>query len=205
MTKKGKARLIIGIFAASAAAWSAGTATVPVVGPVLADTPGLTFLSIGMAYALSALYDKSISTAGLMAFSTVVLGAILGNLGLKIAASLLSIFGSGVNATITAILHTAIGLVICEIYDEGKNLDDISISDFRERIKSKKREAEEEKKRYDEAFAALSPEKQERVKELQERLKELQKRSKKENISDSEFDEINNEISNIFGFDFHND
>ena len=59
MTRTGKARLIIGTFAALAAAWSATTAAIPVAGPLLADTAGLTLLTVAMAYSLAALYEKN--------------------------------------------------------------------------------------------------------------------------------------------------
>lgn len=58
MKRKYKAAIIIGTFSMAAAAWSAATAAIPVAGPVLADTAGLTLISIGLAYSLSALYDK---------------------------------------------------------------------------------------------------------------------------------------------------
>lgn len=49
MSRKVKARLNIGVFAAAAMGWSGATAYIPVVGPALADTAGLTLISIGMA------------------------------------------------------------------------------------------------------------------------------------------------------------
>jgi hypothetical protein len=59
--------LIIGTFASLAAAWSAVTAVIPVAGPVLADTAGLTVLTIGMAYSLAVLYEV-IAQPGMAAF-----------------------------------------------------------------------------------------------------------------------------------------
>ena len=55
---KAKKRLIIGVFSSVAAVWSGATAAVPVVGPLLADTAGLTVLTTAMAYSLSILYNK---------------------------------------------------------------------------------------------------------------------------------------------------
>lgn len=195
MTKKGKARIVIGVFAGAAMAWSAATAYIPVLGPALADTAGLTLISVGMAYALATLYGKDLDTAKLTAFFTVVLGAIGGNLGLKMFFSLVPFFGSAVNASITGILHTAIGLVICEIFEEGKNLTDISGEEFKSMIERKKTEAEDEKKRYEEVFNSLTPNERKKVKDLQKRLKN-------NNISDSEWNQINKEIESIFGFAF---
>ena len=130
MNKKYKAAIIIGTFSTAAAAWSAATAAVPVIGPLLADTAGLTLITVALAYSLSALYGKNMDTASLTAFSAVVLGAIAGNLALKTGASLIPIFGSYFNAATTATLHAAIGWGIYKIYEDGTDLKDISKAYF---------------------------------------------------------------------------
>ena len=189
MTRKAKATLVIGICASAAAAWSAGTAAIPVAGPLLADTAGLTAISVAMAYLLCVVYDKSVDVAYLASFATIVIGRILGEVGLKILASFVPFFGSYVNAGITAVLHTAIGLVICELFEEGRDLNSISRKEFSSKVKDKKAEAETERNRYDEMFKSLSPTDQKRIMELQatklkDSVTELKKDiSKKKDIS----------------------
>ncbi|MDR2728382.1 MAG: hypothetical protein LBB56_04560 [Chitinispirillales bacterium] len=185
---KWESRIAIGIFSTAAATWSAATAAVPVVGPVLADTAGLTLISIGMAYSLSAIYKKNIATGSLAAFTTVVLGAVFGTAGLKAAASLIPIFGSGVNAAITATLHAATGWAICKVYDSGGELSDITIKD----IKACKNKAKEELANYQKAFNNLSPQHQNEINELQKKLRN-------KDLSAAERDRIDRRIYEIFG------
>ena len=83
MNKKYKAAIIIGTFSTAAAAWSAATAAVPVIGPLLADTAGLTLITVALAYSLSALYGKNMDTASLNSFFRRCPGSYRGKSGTK--------------------------------------------------------------------------------------------------------------------------
>ena len=191
MKRKYKAAIIIGTFSMAAAAWSAATAAIPVAGPVLADTAGLTLISIGLAYSLSALYDKSMDTASLMAFSSVVLGAVMGNWALKVGASLIPILGSFFNSATTATLHAAIGWGIYKIYEDGKELKDISKKEFRQYMENSKSEAEESIEWYKEMCNKLSE-------EDKKMLKTLQKKLKSKVLSAEERDHITRQLEVLF-------
>lgn len=191
MEKKYKAAIIIGTFSTAAAAWSAATAAIPIMGPVLADTAGLTLITIGLAYSLSALYGKNMDTASLTAFASVVLGAIMGNLALKAGASLIPVFGSYFNATTTATLHAAIGWGIYKIYEEDKDLKDISKKDFRKYMERSKAEAEENIEWYHEMCSKLSEEDRKTLKVLQKKLTD-------KNLSIRERENIDNQLEALF-------
>ena len=195
MTTRGKASLIIGVYATAAIAWSGATAYIPIVGPGLFDTAGLTIISIAMAYSLAALYRIDLDTATIAAFGTCVLGAVFGNVGLKMLAGLVPILGSFVNAGITGTLHTAIGLGLCKIFESGRDLNTVSPKEFRRIIKSCEEEVEAEEKRYNAAYDKLS-------KRDQERIKALQRQLKRRDLSNSDRDRIQNEVGSIFGFSF---
>lgn len=191
MNKKYKAAIIIGTFSTAAAAWSAATAAVPVIGPLLADTTGLTLITIALAYSLSALYGKNLDTASLTAFAAVVLGAIAGNLALKAGASLIPIFGSYFNAATTATLHAAIGWGIYKIYEDGKDLKDISKTDFQKYMERSKTEAEASIRWYEEIYSKLSD-------EDKKTLKALQRKLKNKNLSMEERDNIDRQVEALF-------
>lgn len=186
-----KKRLVIGSFATAAALWSGFTAAIPVAGPVLADTAGLTALTASMAYTISILYGKKADTATLAAFSAVALGFILGNLLLKVGASLIPIFGSYYNAGSTFVLHAATGWALCEIYDSGKDPSDFSKQELKELMKKNRRKAEEEKESWERAMDKLPSSDRSRIKNLMKQLKE-------KSLSDDKKTEIVKEISDIF-------
>ena len=191
MTRTGKARLIIGTFASLAAAWSAVTAAIPVIGPLLADTAGLTLLTVAMAYSLAALYDKNMDSASLGAFGAVAVGFIAGQLALKVGASAIPIFGSYFNASVTAILHGAIGWALCEIFESGKTPGDYSKEELKEIFNRNKDKAKQEKEKYDRAMESLPPDARQKVKDLQKQIKDR-------NLSDSERNELMGQITSIF-------
>ncbi len=195
MTTRGKANLIIGVYAAAAIAWSSATAYIPIVGPGLFDTVGLTVISIAMAYSLAALYRVDMDMAAIAAFGTCVLGAVFGNVGLKILAGLVPVYGSFVNGGITGTLHTAIGLGLCKIFESGRELSGVSPRELRRMIKNCEEEAKAEKERYDAAYSRL-PE------ESRRRIRELQKQLKRKDLTCAERDRIQNEVGSIFGFSF---
>lgn len=195
MSKRKKAYLIIGAYAAAAITWSGATAYIPVAGPLLADSAGLTLISILMAYSLAALYRIDVDIASLTAFATCVLGAIFGNVALKMLASLVPVFGSFVNAAITGTLHTTIGLGICKLYEEGRDLKTVSAREFRHILESCEEEAKTAQSEYDRAFASLS-------RADKERVRDLQKQMNHKDMTDSERDRIQAELGSIFGFSF---
>ena len=188
---KAKKRLIIGGFASVAATWSGATACIPVVGPVLADTAGLTVLTTAMAYSLSILYNKQIGIASLAAFASVAVGAALGQLALKAGASLIPIFGSYFNASVTFVLHAATGWALCEIFDSGRNLESISSEEIRMIIRRNREKAKEEKARFDSAMNQLSSTDREEVKRL---MKQMDNKE----LSEYQHTEIMNKIIAIF-------
>ena len=191
LSKKGKARLIIGTFASLAAAWSAVTAIIPIIGPLLADTAGLTLLTIGMAYSLAVLYDKSLDSASLAAFASVAIGFIAGQLALKMGASLIPIFSSYFNASVTFVLHGAIGWGLCEIFEKGKVPGDFSKEELKQIFRSNKDKAKEEKERYEKAMNALPSDGTRKVKSLRRKLCDR-------NLSNEERDAIVEQIADVF-------
>lgn len=188
---KAKKRLIIGSFATVAAGWSGATALIPVAGPLLADTAGLTVLTTAMAYSLAILYDKHVSVATLAAFSTVAISAVLGQLALKAGASLIPIWGSYFNATVTFILHAATGWALCEIFETGKDIDTITVAEMKALIAKNKSKAEAEKIKFDKAMNQLP------VTDRNE-IGKLMKQMKNKKLSVSEQTEIMNRIISIF-------
>lgn len=188
---KAKKRLVIGSFASVAAGWSGATALIPVAGPFLADTAGLTVLTTAMAYSLSILYDKHVSIATLAAFSTVAISAALGQLALKVGASLIPIWGSFFNASVTFILHAATGWGLCEIFESGRNIDTITVAEMKDIIAKNKSKAEDEKERFDRAMNQLPA-------NDKNEIKKLMKKMKNKELSESEQIEIMNKIISIF-------
>lgn len=188
---KAKKRLIIGAFASVAAGWSGATALIPITGPLLADTAGLTILTTAMAYSLSILYNKQIGIASLAAFASVAIGATLGQLALKVGASLLPIFGSYFNASVTFILHASIGWTLCEIFDSGRNLDEISSVEIKEIIRRNKEKSEKEKEKFDSAMNQISYSDKQEVQQLMKKLK-----NKK--LTEYQYSQIMNDIIAIF-------
>lgn len=78
LTQKSRANIIIHSYAVGAATWSALTAAIPVVGPGLGDTAGLTAITIAMTYSLAALFGKKLEEGAMWSFGAVVLGAVFG-------------------------------------------------------------------------------------------------------------------------------
>lgn len=191
MSRKEAAAIIIGSFASLAAAWSASTAAVPVVGPLLGDTTGLTILTVAMAGSLCALYRRDANTASLMSFGSFAFGFIAGNLALKIGASFIPIFGSWFNATTTFVLHAATGWALVEVLEAGKSIDDLSASEWDNLFKKNKGKAKDEKKKYEAALSKLPRDAQEQVKNLRKKLSD-------KGLSDSERDVIVKKIADIF-------
>ncbi len=140
---------------------------------------------------MSALYGKNLDTASLTAFAAVVLGAIAGNLALKAGASLIPIFGSYFNAATTATLHAAIGWGIYKIYEDGKDLKDISKTDFQKCMERSKTEAEASIRWYEEIYSKLSD-------EDKKTLKALQRKLKNKNLSMEERDNIDRQVEALF-------
>ena len=189
--RKSTAAIIIGTFASLAAAWSGATAYIPVAGPLLADTAGLTLLTVAMAYSLSALYKRDMTTASLTAFGSVAVGFIAGSLVLRVGASLIPIWGSGVNATTTFVLHAAIGWALVEVFEAGKSIDDLSASEWMELFKNNKEKAKREKEKYEAALEKLPD-------SVASKVESLKKKLGNRRLSDFERDEIIRKIVAIF-------
>lgn len=192
---KAKKRLIIGSFATVAAGWSGATALIPVAGPLLADTAGLTVLTTAMAYSLSILYNKHVSIATLAAFSTVAISAVLGQLALKAGASLIPVWGSYFNATVTFILHAATGWALCEIFETGKDIDTITVAEMKALIAKNKSKAEDEKKRFDRAMDQLPVNDRSEIRKL---MKQMKNKELSASEQTSEQTEIMNRIISVF-------
>jgi uncharacterized protein (DUF697 family) len=184
-----KANLLIHTCAVGAAAWSAAWAYFPVVGPVLADTIGLTAITAAMAYGLAALFDKRLEVGVVWAFVAVVLGGIFGLSLLKAAWSLVPIYGSAVNATITFGLHEATGWGLYLIFDEGGNLPKTR-AEWKKMMERGKVRASREKKNYDAMMSKLPPDERAKVEELEKKLAQ-------KNISEKQITAILQEIEAI--------
>lgn len=169
LTKVQKGNIIIHSFSAGAAAWSAATAMIPVAGPLLADTAGLTAVTVAMTYSVARLFKKSLETSAVWAFGAVVLGTVFGTSLLKAAASLVPGFGSAVNATITFGLHEATGWGLYLIFDEGGDLP-ITRAAFTKMKARGQTEAAKRKEEYDEMIGKLSTEDRRMVEELQKKI-----------------------------------
>lgn len=167
-----KKLVTIGTFATVAAGWSAATAAIPVVGPLLADTAGLTLLTMAMAYSLTLLYGKSPETGTLAAFALVAIGAVIGQLALKVGASLIPVFGSYYNAASTFVIHAATGWALCEIYDSGRDPSNLSRQEILDLIKRNFDKAETENDKFEAMHKNLSESKKAKVKSLRKKLKD---------------------------------
>jgi len=186
-----KVNIIIHSFAAAAAAWSGAWAMAPVVGPVLADTVGLTFITVAMAGSLSALFGKNLDQANLWSFGSVALGWAAGNAILKAAWSLIPIYGSAVNATITFGLHEAIGWGLYLIFEEGGDPTKMSLNEIKDYVTRGKEEANKQREKYDALRSKLSPSDRKEVEGLEKKLADRE-------LSQSEQDDILKRIENIF-------
>lgn len=190
LDKTAKGHIIIHSFAVAAAVWSGAWALVPVAGPVLADTAGLTAITVAMTYSLARLFGKEIEESGIWTFASVVLGFALGNSLLKAAASLIPVFGSAVNATITLALHEAIGWGLFLIFEEGGDPTRLSKEELKSYVDKGKSKAEKEKENYELMMSKLPLQERQRVEELQKKLGN-------KNVSVSEKEKIMGEIETI--------
>lgn len=170
LTTKQKGALIIHSFATGAAAWSAATAFIPVAGPLLADTAGLTAITIAMTYSLASLFGKKLEEGAMWSFGAVVIGVVFGTTLLKAAVSLIPIFGSGVNATITFTLHEATGWALFMIFEAGKDPTKMSGEELSEYIERGKERAAKEKAEYIKMMENLPPNIQAEVERLQKQM-----------------------------------
>ena len=113
--------VIIGAFSLLAAAWAATTAVVPIIGPALAETAGLTLLTVAMAYSLCAISGQNYVAEHVMSFAPVALSFITANLALKALASLFPVFGSYYSAFSTFAIQAALGWGIVKLLEAGDN------------------------------------------------------------------------------------
>jgi uncharacterized protein (DUF697 family) len=191
LSRTAKAHIIIHSFATAAATFSAAFALVPVAGPLLLDTAGLTALTVGMTYALASLFGKRLEEGAMWAFGTVALGFAAGNAVFKAAASLIPIYGSAVNATTTFVLHEATGWGLFLIFESGLDPTKMSKKEIKKFVELGKDKARTEKAKYDAILAKLPENARIEVERLQKRLGD-------KNLSDTQRQNIIDRISKIF-------
>lgn len=109
---------------------------------------------------------------------------------LKSAASLVPIFGSGVNAAITFGVHEATGWGLYLIFDAGGDPTKMSKEELKAYIKKGKEMAKVEKKKYDEVMSKLPPDTRAEVEALQKKLGD-------KNLSDTEMQSIMSKIDEL--------
>ena len=190
MDRKSKANIIIHSYAVGAATWSALTAAIPIIGPGLGDTAGLTAITIAMTYSLAALFGKKFEEGVMWAFGTVVLGTVFGVSLLRAAISIFPGVGSVANATITFSLHEAIGWGLYLIFESGGDLP-TSVKELKAYIKRGKVKAKEEKENYERMMSTLPP-------DIRDKVERLQKKLADKHLSDSDREKIMEEIDNLF-------
>jgi uncharacterized protein (DUF697 family) len=191
MDRRMRANIIIHTFAVAAATWSALTAAIPVIGPGLADTAGLTAITIAMTYSLAALFGKKLEEGAMWAFATVVLGTVFGFSLLKMATSLIPGVGSVANATITFGLHEAIGWGLYLIFEAGLDPTKMSRAELKAYIQKGKEMATEEKATYERMMSRVPP-------EVRTEIEKLQKKLADRNLTDAERQNIMEKIEKLF-------
>lgn len=191
MDQKTKANIIIHSYAIGAATWSALTAAIPVIGPGLGDTAGLTAITIAMTYSLAALFGKKLEEGVMWSFGTVILGTVFGVSLLRAAISIFPGIGSAANATITFSLHEAIGWGLYLIFEAGGDPTKMSKKELKEFINRGKIMAKEEKENYEKMMNSLPPEKRNKVEQLQKKLAD-------KNLSENDRARIMEEIDSLF-------
>jgi uncharacterized protein (DUF697 family) len=163
---------------------------IPLLGPAIGDTAGLTAITIAMTLSLAKLYGKEVAEGALFAFAAVVAGTVLGGMGAKLLASLLPGAGSAANAAITFGLHEATGWAFYRIFEEGKEPWNLSAAEIKAHIIKGKDIAEKEKDSYDEIIKNLPDDKRNEIEALQKSLG-------KKSLTNSEREEIMDKISTI--------
>jgi uncharacterized protein (DUF697 family) len=191
MNKTDKAHLIIHSFAATAAAFSGAFALVPIAGPLLLDTAGLTALTAGMTYSLASLFGKNLEESSMWSFSTIALGFAGGNAILKSLVSLIPVYGSVVNATTTFALHEAIGWGLFLIFESGLDPTKMSKNEIEKFIKQGKEKASVEKTKYDAMISKL-PE------NVRKEVAQLEKQLEDRGLADVQRQEIVEQITKLF-------
>ena len=143
VSSRTKAHIIIHSCAVASAAWAAAWALVPVAGPLLADTAGLTAITVAMVLALSGLHERRLAQQAVWTTVATTLGFTLGNAAVKAFASLIPIFGSGVNATITFALTEGIGWGLNFVFEEDLDPTTLTRDQLKSYVERGKRFAEE--------------------------------------------------------------
>jgi uncharacterized protein (DUF697 family) len=189
--RKSKANVIIHSYAVGAATWSALTAAIPVIGPGLGDTAGLTAITIAMTYSLASLFGKKLEEGVMWSFGAVVLGTVFGVSLLRAAISIFPGVGSAANAAITFTLHEAIGWGLYLIFESGGDPTKMSKSELKAYIAKGKIKAKEEKENYERMMSKLPPDVRGQVERLQKKLAD-------KNLSESDREEIMEEIDKLF-------
>lgn len=162
--------VIIGAFSFLAAAWAAATAVVPIIGPALADTAGLTLLTIAMAYSLCALSGQNYVATNVMSFAPVALSFITANLALKALASLFPVFGSYYSACSTFFIQVALGWGIVKILEAGDDPIGVTREDLLQVIIAQMPRAKRQRERYEFLLPNLPDEAKIEIETLEKKL-----------------------------------
>ena len=150
--------VIIGAFSFLAAGWAAATAVVPIIGPALADTAGLTLFTVAMAYSLCVLSGQFKIANNVMPFASAVLSFITANLALKALASLFPVFGSYYSACSTFFIQAAIGWGIIKIIEKGSDPFGVTRQELLQIILEQAPKAKLQRKDYESLLANLPDE-----------------------------------------------
>lgn len=183
--------VIIGAFSFLAAAWAAATAVVPIIGPALADTAGLTLLTVAMAYSLCVLSGQNKVANNVMSFAPVALSFITANLALKAFASLFPVFGSYYSACSTFIIQAALGWGIVKILEAGADPIGVTREDLLQIIIKQVPRAKLQREPYELLLTNLPDDAKSEIEALEKKLASffVSKKKKKE---------VMDQISSIF-------
>jgi hypothetical protein len=160
---------------------------VPIAGPLLADTPGVTALTITEAWLLSSLFNRHIGERGLTAFCAVAFGRVVGTLVFKMGASLIPGINTLFNASTTFLLHEATGWALYHIFEAGHDLSSMSKKEISQAITAELAHHDERKAQFEAKLSQLTPTERAEVELLQKelrnrRLSESEKEAKLERI-----------------------
>jgi len=191
MNIKSKANIIIHSYSVASASWSALTAVIPVIGPGVGDTLGLTAITMAMAYSLSGLFGKRLDKTIVLSFGALLLGSSLGFSSLRAAISVLHGVSSVINATITFSLQEATGWGIYLFLTLGGDLKKMTKDDLTTYIARGKGMAKEEQNNYQHMLSQLPP-------EVRDQVEKLQRQLVNSHLSDSKRETIIKTINSLF-------
>jgi uncharacterized protein (DUF697 family) len=191
MNNKSKANIIIHSYSIGSATWSALTSVIPVIGPGLGDSLGLTAITMAMAHSLAALFGKKLNSSIILSLGSLILSSSVGFSSLRAAISVFHGIGSIINAAITFSLQEATGWGLYLFLALGGDLKNISKEDLKAYIARGKVMAKQEQENYKQMLNQLSPDIRDKVEQLQRKLADL-------HLSDHEREKIIEEIDELF-------